>query len=223
MTRADLEAQREDAQFLQRWRDGDSDAAQALLGRHFRSVYLFFANKVSAEFTDDLIQETFVACVESRDRIRVGTSFRAYLLSIARRRLYLMYRKRNVAERFDPQQVSATRFMTSPSVLVVHHEEQRILLDALRSISLEHQMALELTYWEHLSVAETAQVLDLPLGTLKSRLRRARMALHDKYVELCRSPLQHRATMDDLERWAGSIRKALQLPAATTSTGRPLT
>lgn len=72
----------DDATLLERWRTGDAAAGQELLRRHFRSIYAFFANKVSGP-PDDLIQETFRACVEARGRIREGSSFRAYLLTIA--------------------------------------------------------------------------------------------------------------------------------------------
>jgi RNA polymerase sigma-70 factor (ECF subfamily) len=202
----------DDAQLLQCWRDGDTEAGQVLLQRHFRSVYSFFVNKVDATSIDDLIQETFANCIESRDRIRNGSSFRAYLLSIARHRLFHLYRARNNEERFSARETTASQFVTSPSTLLVRHEQSRILLQALRSISIEHQIVLELIYWERLSSAESAEVLDVPLGTLKSRVRRAREALRLAFTRLSELPAHTSASLDDLDKWARSAREALGAP-----------
>lgn len=63
-----------------------------------------------------------------------------------------------------------------------------MIVDALRRIPVELQIALELHYWEGLSASEFADVLDIPLGTVKTRLRRAKQRLRAELVEL-RMPL----------------------------------
>ncbi len=198
----------QDAALLMRWREGDAAAGEALLQRHFRSVYLFFANKTGGP-TDDLIQETFKACVEGKDRIREGSSFRAYLLATARYQLYMSYRSRRDIEPFDPSRASVEQLVSSPSVLIARHQEQRVLLAALRSIPLQYQLVLELTYWEQLSSVEVGEVLDVPAGTVKSRLRRAREELSSRFTELASSGELRIATLDDLDRWARSLREEL--------------
>lgn len=64
-----------DPELLAAWREGNGDAGQELFARYFEPVSRFFANKLS-EDNDDLIQETFEACVRGRDRLRQDTSFR---------------------------------------------------------------------------------------------------------------------------------------------------
>lgn len=204
---ADTEA--DDAHLLESWRSGDTEAGQVLLRRHFRSVYSFFVNKVDAANIDDLIQETFAHCIESRDRIRKASSFRAYLLSIARRRVFHLYRARSNEKKFSAREATASRFVTSPSTRLVRHEQSRILLHALRSISIEHQLVLELIYWEHLSTSESAEVLDVPQGTVKSRVRRAREALRVAFTRLSATPEHAPVTEGDLDQWARRARRAL--------------
>lgn len=197
-----------DGDLLERWRNGDLSSGQKLLQRHFRSVYSFFANKVAGP-PDDLIQETFRACVESRGNIRSGSSFRAYLLTIARRELYRSYRTRMRVEEFDPSRVSVSQLLASPTAILVKEEHQRQLLQALRQLPLELQLVLELTYWEQLPAAEAAEVLEIPTGTLKSRLRRARETLREVFSEVAQAAGGIGASVDDIERWAESLREEL--------------
>jgi RNA polymerase sigma-70 factor (ECF subfamily) len=198
----------EDAALLDRWRGGDVSAGERLLKRHFRSVYAFFANKVGGP-PDDLIQETFRACVESRSKIRDGSSFRAYLLTIARRELYRTYRQRASLVTFEPGQVSVEQLVPSPTAIIAKDEHQRLLLKALRRLPLEFQIVLELAYWEQLPSAEAAQVLDIPAGTFKSRVRRAKEMLRDTFAALASGEGLGESTSYDIDRWAASLREEL--------------
>lgn len=198
----------DDEALLDRWRSGDTNAGEQLLRRHFRSVYAFFANKIAGP-PDDLIQETFRACVESRSRIRDGSSCRAYVLAIARRELYRTYRQRAVVQEFDPSRVSVEQLVASPTAIIAHDQNQRLLLQALRQLPLDFQLVLELTYWEQLPSHEAAEVLDIPTGTLKSRVRRAKDALREIFASLAENGGLNVATSDDLDRWAASIREEL--------------
>jgi RNA polymerase sigma-70 factor (ECF subfamily) len=200
----------DDDELLDRWRNGDTGAGEQLLRRHFRSVYAFFANKISGP-PDDLIQETFRACVESRSRIRDGSSFRAYVLAIARRELYRTYRQRAVVQEFDPSRVSVEQLVASPTAIIAKDQNQRLLLQALRQLPLDLQLVLELTYWEQLPSHEAAEVLDIPTGTLKSRVRRAKDALREIFANLAENGGVGVASSDDLERWAASIREELDV------------
>ncbi|MBV1862205.1 MAG: sigma-70 family RNA polymerase sigma factor [Nannocystaceae bacterium] len=201
-----------DRDLLERWRAGEMASGQTLLRRHFRSVYTFFVNKVSGS-PDDLIQETFRACVESRGTIRDGSSFRAFLLTIARRELYRSYRTRMQVEEFDPSRVSVSQLLASPTSVLVKEEHQRHLLQSLRLLPVELQLVLELTYWEQLPAAEAAEVLEVPVGTLKSRLRRAREALRELFAEVAQTAGANNTTADDIDRWVESLREELAVRA----------
>ena len=168
-----------DAELLEAWRTGDRTAGRELFSRHAGSVTRFFRNKIDGD-VDDLVQRTFLACVEAKDRVRDGSSFRAYVLRIARNELFNHYAARHrQAARVDPLTTSILDLGASPSVMVAAGERDRALLAALRRLPLDLQTALELHYWEELTTGELSDVLGIPQGTVKTRLFRARELLRD--------------------------------------------
>jgi RNA polymerase sigma factor (sigma-70 family) len=68
----------------------------------------------------------------------------------------------------------------SPSQLLAGDEERQQLMTALRSIALDQQVVLELFYWEELNVQQIAEITDVPVGTVKSRLHAGRQALKNR-------------------------------------------
>src|SRR5262249_11003925 len=81
----------DDLVLLERWRSGDERAGEALCARYFEEIYRFFVHKLP-EHADDLMQQTFLACVKSRDRFQGKSSFRTYLFAIARNELLMLIR-----------------------------------------------------------------------------------------------------------------------------------
>ena len=194
-----------DFALLKAWRAGDRRAGQRLLERHLSRLYLFFSNKVSGDVSD-LVQQTMLGCVEGRDRVREDGSFQAYLLGVARHRLYDHYAKRDKASAQPLSETPVAALDPSPTSLMARKQHQRQLLAALRNIPLDLQIVLELHYWESTSTADLAIVLGVPQGTVKSRLRRAREALTAALQALGDETLPIE-TGDDLDRWARSIRE----------------
>jgi RNA polymerase sigma factor (sigma-70 family) len=93
----------DDRELLLAWRTGDAVAGQHLIERHLESVHRFFSNKVPGA-TDDLVQKTFLACVEAVEAYEGRASFRSYLFAIARNVLFRHYRDQHKG--FDPLVVS---------------------------------------------------------------------------------------------------------------------
>jgi RNA polymerase sigma-70 factor (ECF subfamily) len=164
-----VDGEAKDRELLSRWRGGDRVAGNQLFERHFRSLIRFFRNKVDSG-VDDLIQETFMACVEGRDRIRDESTFRAYLFGAARFVLYEHVRKRTRSRDFDGEEQSIVDVSPGISTAFAKHREQQLLLNALRMLPLEFQITLELYYWEGLSGPEIAAVLGEPQGTVRKRI-----------------------------------------------------
>ncbi len=197
-----------DLALLDRWRGGDSTAGSALFERHFDALCRFFRNKLAAgDGVDDLIQRTMLALVESRDRFRGEASFRTYLFTIARHELYA-HLKRSGREqaRFDPLVHSVHDHGPSPTTILAQRKEQRMLLEALRRVPLELQVVLELYYWEDLAASELARVLELPEGTVRTRIRRGRALLEQALGELGEGEAELHSTLAGLEDWARSVR-----------------
>ncbi|MGB1012831.1 MAG: RNA polymerase sigma factor [Nannocystaceae bacterium] len=198
--------EQDDVTLLKAWRGGDQRAGSALLRRYFDSLYRFFSAKVGDE-VDDLIQRTFLALVRNRDAIREEASFRAYLFAVARREFYHYLRKRRRRrEPLDFGTVSLADLGTSPSGVVARRKEQAVLLQALQRIPIDLQLALELYYWEELTTAELAATFEIPHGTAKSTLRRAREQLRRALEKDVRASPDLARSLEDLDAWARSLR-----------------
>lgn len=202
----DLAAQ-SDLALLDAWRGGDRSAGSALFLRHYTLVNRFFRSKANAADVADLIQGTFVACIEGKDRYDGSGAFKSWLLGIAFRLLCRHYRgKQRLSARIDFASVSACDLAPSPSQVVAARQEQRLILAALRKIPLEHQALLELVFWEDFTAADAAAVLGLPLGTVKSRIRRAHALLREQLAAQAESPAVLETTLTRLDDWARDLR-----------------
>jgi RNA polymerase sigma factor (sigma-70 family) len=200
------EAAPTDRELLAAWAAGDARAGETFVERHFDGLYRFFANHVDHEIAD-LVQRTFVACIAKRDRFPEHVSVRAFLYGIAHKELLMTLRKL-AREREAVRAVAGDQGRpTSPSTVVALREEERLLAIAVQRLPLELQILIELFYWEELSVADVALVLELPEGTVKSRLHRARMLLREAIAALAASPDLAESTLSDLEAWARSLRE----------------
>lgn len=195
---------RDDAALLEAWRAGDRTAGQVLFARYYELVARFFVNKVG-DASADLIQRTFLACVEGLPRFRGDGSFRSYLFAVAYRQLCRHYRDRK-GDRIELDSVSAVDLDPSLSGMVAERQELRLFLRGLREIPLELQVVLELHYWEQCSVAEIATALEIPEGTVKSRLRRGREQLRATVERLAATPQLAETTLNGLETWAREVR-----------------
>jgi RNA polymerase sigma factor (sigma-70 family) len=165
-------AETSDFELLDAWGGGNLHAGRALFERHFDVVHHFLRTKVDA-FVEDLVQDTWLACVESRSRFRRTASFRTYLLQTARFQLYAYYRERGRREEIGLTESSVVDPATSPSRLAAQREDERLLLEALRRIPIEQRTVIELSFWKELSGPEIAEALGISEPTVRSRLRRA--------------------------------------------------
>jgi len=172
-----------DRELLERWRRGDNRAGSNLVKRHFDALYRFFSTKAHAH-NEDLIQQTFMACVEARDAFRGDSSFRAYLFGLARFQLLTHYRNAYRVRGLDFTMTSVRDLGTSPTENLARREESKLLELALQRVPLDQQIALELTYSEGLAAPEVARVLGIPANTVYSRLRRAKAHLREALHEL---------------------------------------
>ncbi len=198
-----------DFELVDAWRDGDQDAGNTLVERHFNAVYAFFRTKLDRE-VDDLVQGTFVACVEARDDFRKLSSFRTYLFCIARNHLRQYLRRSLRHEIIDLGASSMADLGPTPSELAHERGQRRRLLRAMRQIPLDHQIALELFYWEGLSGAELGRVLEIPEGTVRTRLRAARHNLTARLEAMTPGVGSSAPSEADLARWVRSMQQQVE-------------
>lgn len=194
-----------DLELLERWRDGEKQAGNVLFKRHFRSIYRFFEHKAQGD-VDELVQETFLACVNSRHRFQGRSSFRTYLFSIARHILYAYWRKRaRDGGALDFSESSLADLATTPRSHLAREEDRGRLLLALQELPLDQQLLLELHYWEEMSGEQLAEVFDIEPATTRSRLHRARKTLREKLAPGKGDPPPAAAGHADFGAWVRSL------------------
>jgi len=193
--------ERTDDDLLASWRAGDAQSGELLWRRHSRSVQRFFRNKVPWAVAMDLAQRTLESAVRRHEQAR---SFRSYLLGIARHQLfdYLRSEQRRLRRAADLETLVIDDAVANPEEWVCAKRERRVLLHALRRMTLPIQLVLELRYWERMSDGDIAEVLDLPIGTVKSRIAAGRVGLRHEIARLVSSPDRLQSTLDSLEQWA---------------------
>ncbi len=196
-----------DSALVAAWRGGDADAGEQLFDRYYEPVVRFFRNKTDDASCRDLVQKTFLACVEGLPRLNDDTRFRSYLFGVAYRSLCKHYRaRRRERARVDFTTATAHDLGPSPTQLMAEKDEQRLLLAALRRIPVDYQVILELVYWERMTAADAGEVLGIPLGTAKTRIRTGRKRLERVMAELADSPALLESTLGGLEGWAARLR-----------------
>ena len=166
-------------ELLARWRTGDVCACDELFDRCSLAVHRFFSTKTDgrAQSVGDLVQETFVRALANAQKFEERSSFRTYVLSIARYVLFEYYRGNRKACETDFEVSSIQALDTTPSQRVHSGQERVVLIEALRTLPMEQQIAIELRFWEDLSFVEIAEITKVPVGTVKSRILSARKHL----------------------------------------------
>lgn len=123
---------------------------------------------------DDLVQETLVKALGNLDKFNPDTNLQAWLFTILRNQFHTNYRKIK-REVEDPDGVHASTLATPPSQEIQLHLQD--IQAALLQLPVEQREALLLTSLEGLSYEEAALVCKTQIGTIKSRINRARTRL----------------------------------------------
>ena len=165
-----------DAALAERARQGDESAfaelVRAYQGVAFRAAYLLTGSAADAE---DAVQTGFVKAWSALGRFRRGAEFRPWLLRIV---VNEAHNRRRSARRRDSLALRAASdasggAVPSPEATVLEHERRQELLDAVNRLDERDRDVLACRYFLELSERETARVLGLRHGTVKSRTARA--------------------------------------------------
>jgi RNA polymerase sigma-70 factor (ECF subfamily) len=154
---------------------GDESAFVALYDRRRVDVYRFaYAMTKSRSFAQDVTQEVFLNVLENADRFDAAKgTVRAWLFGCAR---YVVLDRLRLERRWTTEAPVEPAGPGSDEALLSQQLAAR-LHAAVAQLPLEYREAIVLYELEELSYAETAAVLDCPVGTVRSRLHRARALL----------------------------------------------
>lgn len=156
-----------------------------------REIYSFCRQITgSRQEAEDLYQDTFMKAVELSDRIETAGNPRSYLLSIAvrlwknRRRKYAWRQRITGAESLDARLEAGglpdSGTGTAPETEILAREQAAFVRRCIQELDENYRLPVSLFYSAELSVKEIADCLNLPEGTVKSRLHKARALIKEK-------------------------------------------
>lgn len=155
-------------------RDGDRDALGELVARTQPDVWRFCASVLTRDQADDATQETYLRAWRSASTFRAESSAITWLLAIARRVCWDLARR----HRSGDSRLAAAAPVLGPGV-TADPGDSVVLEDLVARLSPDRRSAFFLTQVLGLSYQEAAVVCDCPVGTIRSRLARARGDLID--------------------------------------------
>jgi len=169
------------------------DEALPLLDSLYAGALRMTRNPADAE---DLVQETMLRAYRSFNRFEPGTNLKAWLFRILTNAYINVYRKRQR----EPQKVSQDdveefdlyqelkdhdpQFSATPETIVLDSLVDSDIIEAIDALPEQFRLAVILSDIEGFTYAEMAEIMDVPLGTVMSRLHRGRKALQKRLWDL---------------------------------------
>jgi RNA polymerase sigma-70 factor, ECF subfamily len=174
----------DDAALLERARRGDEDAFSDLFSRHQRAVFRYAVYMCGVDAADDVVQDTFMNVLLKSGRYDASKgAFSSYLLGTAR---HLMLRRlsrsrsSSLEEFTEDLNVDGSIESETPLDDFVRQETIEVVRAAVQSLPPAHREVIVLCEFEEMDYAEAANVMQCPVGTVRSRLNRARGLLSRK-------------------------------------------
>ena len=169
---------------VSRSRSGDTEAFGVLV-RQYAGKAIGTASLMLGSYDDaqDASQEAFVRAWRRIDRFRGDSSFNTWFWSILRNVCIDRIRKRakrkhaSLSDTYDTPDPSA-----GPAALADQSEQAQQLWRAIRQLSEPQREIIIMSHFNEMSYRQIAEVLDIPIGTVMSRLHNARKALREKLV-----------------------------------------
>ena len=165
-------------------RGGDADAVEHFVRALQRDVQRYVAHLCGdPQAADDLAQDTFLRALGSLHRFEGRSSARTWLLSIARRAVIDSYRYAAARPRLSDVPDWQLAIELAQPIDLPGFDDGIALLDLLAALPDERREAFVLTQMLGLPYAEAAEASDCPIGTVRSRVARARATLTDLLAE----------------------------------------
>jgi RNA polymerase sigma-70 factor (ECF subfamily) len=170
----------------------DKDAVGELVRRYERPLFGYLVHRTgNFSLAEELFQTTFQRVIERSDQFTVGRSFRAWLYSIASHLAIDAHRHcgrqrsaevSNADPKADAHQGTLLDLVPDrepvPPERLEADEARRIVVAAVDKLPDELRHIVQLVYYQGLTLREVAEVLEIPLGTVKSRLHKALLDSH---------------------------------------------
>ncbi|MCA8925029.1 MAG: sigma-70 family RNA polymerase sigma factor [Planctomycetes bacterium] len=177
------EAPRRDESLVTALAAGDPGALTELMHRYQRPLYGYLVRMLgSREDADDVFQETFLRVVRHAGRFDPSRRFRPWVYAIASNLIKNTYRARGnrASQSLEPHDEEGPSLLSTlvgrsrePSEAAQREESAERVRSAVERLPEKGRNALVLFYYQGLPYAEIAEVLEVPVGTVKSRIHNA--------------------------------------------------
>lgn len=169
----------EDEILVQQLKKGSREAFDLLYEKYknlvIRTAYLITGNKPDSE---DVAQETFVKVYLHIAELKNNAGFKPWMMQILVRTAYRIGKKRSREVPDDEiERLSENQAVLSPLGQMMRKEEAEMIFRAVKALPVKQKTVVVLYYYDELSVAEIAELLNCREGTVKSRLHTARRTL----------------------------------------------
>jgi len=159
---------------LLRCQVGDKNALTQLIERYQRPLRYFISRLLDdSELTEDIFQDTWLTVIRRMHGLREPDAFSTWLYRIARNKVYHQLRKKKVWSELNEDMAVSNENEND----VVSLEDIAKVHKCLRELRPEHKEVLMLRFLEQMPYQQIAEVLDCSLGTVKSRVYYAKLAL----------------------------------------------
>lgn len=194
----------DDMQLLARWRNEDTEAGEALIRRYYGQAVGFARKKLGpyAGAAADVAHDSFQVLVQRRDDI--NTDFRAYLFRVVFLTVLGYRRRRRTEPLDDPVDPGIARSSRRGSSLLTRKEEIKLLVKALRSLSIEDQLVFYYDFVGDGPRADLAKILDIHPAKVYNRVYEAKRRLR-KAIDRLADPSVRQSTLGGLDTWLASI------------------
>jgi len=160
-----------DETLIRRVANGDRRAFTELYERHAERIFRFAMSIVRrAHLAEEVLQETMIVVWKRAKTFKGNAKVSTWILGIARNLAFNLLRKEKRGDRLPEEKPSITD--PAKSVETTVHVER-----ALETLPDHHREVMHLVFYEAMNLRETAEILGIPEGTVKSRMHHARKAL----------------------------------------------
>lgn len=184
----------QDFKLVQKAKKGDQQAYAELMGRYRDSIYYMLLKMVNnTSDAEDLMIEAFGKAFKNIDQYTPIFAFSTWLFKIATNNCIDYIRKRrtstiSIDQTSDDQETQPITIQSDtldPEEHMINDQKIKLLRDVVSKLKPRYKTLVELRYFQEYSYEEISEELDLPLGTVKAQLYRARELLHNilKYID----------------------------------------
>jgi RNA polymerase sigma factor (sigma-70 family) len=166
-------------------RDGLADSFESMIKEHGKTIFNYIFSLVrQKELTEDLYQEVLVSAYLAFHRIKEPSRLKSWLFTIAKNKCRDYWRKENKTKQFWKEEVysysAAVENPPLPEEEVLHKDSAEKMAESVKTLPEIYQSAIFLYYFKDLTIIEISKLSNIPISTVKTRMKRGKEHLRPK-------------------------------------------